>query len=40
MNSDTIEQLHPPLGACTFLAELLAASDKYPAAFVDLRRRG
>jgi hypothetical protein len=32
-NSDTIEQLDPALRACTSLAELKVASDKYPAAF-------
>lgn len=32
-NSDTIEQLDPALRACTSLAELKAASDKYPSAF-------
>jgi hypothetical protein len=32
-SSDTIEQLDPALRACTSLAELKAASDKYPSAF-------
>jgi hypothetical protein len=32
-NSDTIEQLDPALRACSSLAELKAASVKYPSAF-------
>lgn len=32
-NSDTIEQLDPALRACTTLADLKAASAKYPSAF-------